>query len=497
LTWPTHWKRTLTVSLGLIAACLLVFGAVLQHSFINFDDNAYIYDNQWVRSGLTWAGFAWAFTTVDLFYWQPLTWLSHMIDCQIFGLQAGWHHLFNLLFHAANSVLVFLVFRRLTGAFWRSAALAGLFALHPLRVESVAWASERNDVLGAFWFLLVLWLYQRHAERPGGRRYLLVLAALLLGLMSKPMLVMVPVLLLLLDGWPLRRKAFAEKLPMVPLALISSFLTYLAVQRLGFVNWGATIPLSHRIANALVSYVSYLELTFWPHDLALPYPYRMVIPWWQTAGAVFLLAALTAAALWYGRQRPYLTMGWLWFAVGLVPAIGLVQAGRQAMADRFTYLPCLGLGLIVVWGAAELLKDRPRLGAFLYAITLLGCATASRRQLAVWQNSVTLFSHALQVTHDNLTAERHLAVALEEQGRFAEALPHYAAAVRIEPSYFFAQNEYALALERRGDTEAAAEHFRAALRYCPWYVEARNNLNRLERQKSALASNSNESAPDR
>lgn len=458
----------------------MVFGAVLRHSFINFDDGNYVSDNPWVRSGFTRAGVVWAFTTVDDFYWQPLTWLSHMLDCQLFGLQAGWHHLANLLLHTANSVLVFLVFRRLTGAFWRSAALAALFSLHPLRVETVAWVAERNDVLSVFWFLVVLWLYHWHSQQPGAVRYFLLLAALVLGLMSKPTLVTAPLLLLLLDWWPLGRKAFAEKLPVLPLAALSSFITYVGILRLGSVNWGATIPLPHRIANALISYAAYLELTFWPHDMALPYPYRTIIPGWQAAGAALLLAALTFAALWFGRQRPYLAVGWLWFIVGLIPAIGLVQAGRQAMADRFTYLPCLGLGLILVWGGAELLQNRRVLAVTFFATAMLGCAVVSWRQVALWQDSVTLFSHTVRVTRHNALGQRQLGLALLVEGRFAEALPHYAAAVRIEPAYFLAQTEYGIVLEHQGNPEAAAEHFRAALKYWPQYEVARDHLYRLE-----------------
>jgi tetratricopeptide (TPR) repeat protein len=480
LTSQTSRKSTLTICLGLAAACLVVYGAVLRHSFINFDDGVYVSDNPWVRSGFTRAGLVWAFTTVDVFYWQPLTWLSHMLDCQLFGLQAGWHHLTNLLLHAANSVLVFLVFRRLTGAFWRSAALAALFALHPLRVETVAWVAERNDVLSVFWFLVVLWVYHWHSRQPGAVRYLLFLAALVLGLMSKPTLVTAPVLLLLLDWWPLGRRAFEEKLPVLPLAALSSFITYVGVWKLGSVNWGATIPLPHRIANALISYAAYLELTFWPHDLALPYPYRMVIPWWQTAGAALLLAALTFAALWYGRQRRYLAVGWLWFVVGLIPAIGLVQVGRQGMADRFTYLPCLGLGIILIWGGAELLQKRRALAVSFLATALLGCAVASWRQVALWQNSITLFAHTVRVTRHNAQGERQLGMALLAEGRFAEALPHYAAAIQIEPSFFLAQNEYGIALEHQGNSEGAAKHFRAALQYWPQLEVARDHLYRLE-----------------
>jgi protein O-mannosyl-transferase len=480
LTSQTSRKRTLAVCLGLAAACLVVFGAVLRHSFINFDDGAYVSDNPWVRSGFTRAGMVWAFTTLDDFYWQPLTWLSHMLDCQLFGLQAGWHHLTNLSLHAANSVLVFLVFRKLTAAFWRSAALAALFALHPLRVETVAWVAERNDVLSIFWFLVALWLYYWHSQQPGSVRYLLFLAALVFGLMSKPTLVTAPLLLLLLDWWPLRRKAFPEKLPVLPLAALSSFITFVGTWRLGTVNWGAAIPLPHRIANALISYTAYLELTFWPHDLALPYPYRMLIPWWQTAGAALLLAAVTVAALWYGRRRPYLAVGWLWFVVGLIPAIGLVQVGRQAMADRFTYLPCLGLGMVLIWGGAELLQKRRAVAVSLLAAAVLACAVVSRRQVAVWQDSVTLFSHTVRVTRHNALGERQLGLALLAEGRFADALPHYAAAVQIEPSYFLAQNEYGDVLEHQGDPKGAAAHFRAALNSWPQFEAARAHLYRLE-----------------
>jgi tetratricopeptide (TPR) repeat protein len=482
----------LAIILGLILACLTVFGAVARHSFINFDDNAYVYENPWVRSGLTRAGLNWAFATIDDFYWQPLTWLSHMLDCQLFGLRAGWHHLINLLLHSLNSVLVFLVFRRMTGAFWRSAALAGLFAVHPLRVESVAWVSERNDLLAGFWFLLLLWVYQWHAERPGLRSYLLVLSLFVLGLMSKPTLVIVPLLLLLLDRWLLRRQALAEKLPMVPLSLASALVTHAGVYRLGLVNVGTSIALPHRIANALVSYASYLELSFWPHDLALPYPYRTVIAWWQVAGAALLLTAFTFGVVWYGRKRPYLIVGWFWFVIGLVPVIGLVQAGAQAMADRFLYLPGLGLGMAVVWAATDLLGKRRAVAAGVYTLLLLGCAVVSRQQVMVWHDSVTLFAHSVKVTRENAVAERQLAAGLEGEGDFSNALPHYSEAVRIAPNYYIAQAGYALALERQGNTAGAVEHFRAALKYFPQFPIVRDHLSQLEHRLSASGANAHE-----
>lgn len=479
---PSSRYLTFSICLTLAIVCWIVFGGVRHNGFINFDDPGYISDNPWVRPGFTRAGVVWAFTNIDQGYWHPLTWLSHMLDCQIFGLDAGFHHLVNLLFHTVNAILVFVVFHRLTGAFWKSAALAVLFAVHPQRVESVAWAAERKDVLSAFWFLLTLWLYLRYAAQPARWRYFLVLITLTLGLMSKPMLITLPFLLLLLDWWPLRRRAFAEKLPMIPLVLISTLITSATIHRLGAVNWGAGVPLPHRIANALIAYVSYLKLTVWPHRLALPYPYRIVIPKWQIAGAVLLLGGLTGAALWYGRRRPYLAVGWLWFMAALTPAIGLVQVGRQSMADRFTYLPCLGLGLIVVWGTADLLRNRASLAAGLCISAAIGLAVASSRQVALWHDSVTLFSHAVAATSDNATAERQLAAALEDEGRLNDALPHYAAAVRIEPGFFVAQSGFAAALERHGDTPGAIEHFRAAVHYCPACTDAKIRLDELEQR---------------
>jgi tetratricopeptide (TPR) repeat protein len=471
-------RRTVLVSLALAAACLAVFGQAARFGFLNFDDNAYVYENPWVCHGFTAAGVVWAFRAIDYFYWQPLTWLSHMLDCQLFGLRPGWHHLVNLVFHAGNSVLVFVIFRRLTGAFWRSAVVAGIFAVHPLRLESVVWIAERKDVLSGFWFLLTLWAYLWFVERPSGRRYLCVLAAFACGLMSKPMLITTPVLLLLLDWWPLRRRAWTEKLPMAAMAAFTLAVTYIGTAQMQAINWAAHVPLAHRVANALVSYAGYIGLALWPHRLSILYPYRIAIPWWQTALAAALFAALTLAALRWRGERPYLLFGWLWFVVALVPAIGIVQVGRQAMADRFTYLPLIGLAVIAVWGADEVLAQRRILAAGLAAVALVACASASLAHIGTWRNSITVFTNAIAATGKNAAAEHYLAAALEERGRFAEALPHHAAAVRIEPGYFVAQGAYALALERRGDLAAAAGHFAAALRYFPDYAEAREHLQR-------------------
>jgi tetratricopeptide (TPR) repeat protein len=456
--------------------CVAVFGQTLRHDFINFDDNGYVTENPWVRGGLSWAAVRWAFTSIDYFYWQPLTWLSHMVDCTLFGLNAGRHHLVNLLLHIANSILVFAVFRRMTGVLWRSAVVAALFAVHPLRIESVAWIAERKDLLSCLFFLLTIWAYLRFVEKPSDKRYLFVILALALGLMTKPMLVAVPFLLLLLDYWPLRRVAVAEKLPMFVLAAISSFLTYLGTRGLGIINFGASLPFPLRFENALISYVRYVRLSLWPSGLAVLYPYPLSIPLWRVAVASVLLTAITLGALWLGRRRRYIAMGWLWFVVGLGPTIGLVQVGHQAMADRFTYIPLIGLLVAAVWGTAELLSDRPRPAAALASIAIVGYAAAAWSHTHVWRDSVTVFTDAVGVTSDNATAEHHLAAALDDRGRFEEALPHHAAAVRIEPNYFVAQCAYGIALERHGDFAAAAEHHRAAIHRFPQYADAHYHL---------------------
>jgi protein O-mannosyl-transferase len=469
-------RRNIIVAAALAAACLLVFGRAIGFEFLNYDDNAYVYENPWVRGGLTLHGVIWAFRVIDYFYWQPVTWLSHMLDCELFGLWPAWPHLVNILIHAANSILVFLIFRRLTGAFWRSAVLAALFALHPLRVESVVWITERKDVLSAFWFLVMVLAYLRFVDRPSDGRYACVLAALALGLMSKPMLITAPVLLLLLDYWPLKRRAFAEKMPLFIMAGFTLAVTYAGSRQLRAINWAANLPLGHRIANALVSYAAYLRLSFWPARLAILYPYRLEIAWWKPVAAAALLVLITIAALRVAGKRPYLAVGWLWFVIALAPPSGIVQVGRQAMADRFTYLPSVGLALAIVWGAADLLARRPRLAAALAVAAIAACGVASWAYTGVWRNSVTVFENAVAVTGDNSAAEHYLAAALDDRGRFAEALPHHAAAVRIEPTYFIGQCSYGMALERQGDFTTAVDHFNLALRYFPNYPQARFHL---------------------
>jgi tetratricopeptide (TPR) repeat protein len=469
-------RRDLIVAALLAAACLSIFGQAANFGFLNYDDNAYVTENPRVSGGVTVPNLVWALTTIDYFYWQPVTWLSHMLDCQIFGLRAGWHHMVNLLIHILNSILVFLVFRRMTGAFYRSAIVAAIFALHPLRLESVVWIAERKDVLSTFFLLLMLYAYLRFVERPSGARYFAVMAAFGLGLMSKPMLITAPALLLVLDWWPLKRRAFAEKMPLFMMAAITLAITFVGTARLQSINWAAGVPLGHRIANALVNYVAYLALAAWPRHLAILYPYRLSIPAWQPAAAAAAIVAITAAVWRVRRSRPYLLTGWLWFAVGILPPIGIVQMGRQAMADRFMYVPLVGLALMVVWGLGDLLRECRALAAVLAAASVAACAAASLMYIGTWRDSVTAFSNAVAVTRDNPGAEHYLGAALDERGRYEEALPHHAESVRLEPTFYLAQNCYALDLERRGDWAAAADHFAAAVHYFPNYAEARFHL---------------------
>lgn len=472
-------RRRILVAVALAAACLLVYGQAVRFDFIGYDDSGYITENPHVRAGLTWESVRWAFTSIDYYYWQPLTWLSHMEDCQFFGLNPAGHHLKSLLFHTLNTLLLFAVLLRLTGALWRSAAVAAIFALHPLRIESVVWIAERKDLLSGFLFLIATWCYLRYVDRPSGVRYYTVLGVFALGLMSKPMVMTLPALLLLLDWWPLRRRAFAEKIPMFAMAALSSLVTSIATARLGAINWGASLTLAQRLSNALVSYVRYLELSIWPHNLAILYPFRLTVPLWQTASAGLLLAGITAAALWQARRRPYLIVGWLWFAIAMLPAAGLVQVGRQGMADRFTYLPHIGLAIAVVWGAADLLGKHRRAAAAALCIVAIGALTVTTlRQMTLWRDAVTLFRHTVAVTDDNPMARHFLAASLDQRGLYDESFPHHAEAARLDPAYFIAQFSYGVALERRGQLEPAIERFRLALQYFPDYSEARQHLER-------------------
>lgn len=483
---PDAW---ILVLLALVTCA--VYAQVAGHQFISLDDDLYIRDNPNVTRGLTFSGLAWAFTTFHATNWHPLTWLSHMLDCQLFGLNAGAHLLVNALIHVANTCLLFWFLRRVTGARWRSALVAALFALHPLHVESVAWAAERKDTLAAFFGLLALIAYARYAAKTTWKNYALVALWLALGLMAKPMLVTWPFVFLLLDYWPLRRLTLSregrnlwprlrEKLPLLALVAASMVVTFLAQSRGGAVRALQDAPLGLRLANALVSYAKYFLGTFWPADLAVYYPFPAGgIPAWQIAGALVLLLALSAFALVQTQRRPYLLVGWLWFLGTLVPVIGLVQVGGQALADRYHYLPSIGLFLALVFGLAELAKNW-RVGRVPLALTsaaiLLACAALTFAQVARWRDSVTLFNHTLAVTGENFLIEYNLGHVLGQQRKYDEALVHFGNALRLQPDFFDALINTGMTLTDQGRAAEAIPYLERALRAQPNSSKAHTQL---------------------
>jgi len=491
-------QRDLLICLFLILSTLAVYWQVKDYEYVYYDDNKYISENPHVLGGLTVEGIIWAFTTNQSSNWHPITWLSHMLDIQLFGPDPGRHHLTNLFFHILNALLIFAVFKKMTDGVWQSGVVAALFALHPLHVESVAWIAERKDVLSTFFWMLTLWGYVRYAARPTIYRYLLVILFLSLGLMSKPMLVTLPCLLLLLDYWPLNRFAVAashpsagarqrhllfqlvrEKIPLFALVAVSSLITYLVQQQSGALKPLDAVPVGIRAANALISYVKYIGKMFWPTDLAVLYPYPSMFNPWKVAGAFFFLSAVSVFAVWIVKRRPYVAVGWFWYLGTLVPVIGLVQVGIQAMADRYAYVPLIGLCIIIVWSASELVLKFPRIKIILTTVTatiLLLLMAATITQVRYWQNTVTLFEHTLAVTTNNWLPHFNLGFALDRQGHTKAAAAHYQETLRIKPDYEQAHNNLGLALEKLGRTDEAIRHYSAALYSNPDFEKAHNNL---------------------
>jgi tetratricopeptide (TPR) repeat protein len=494
---PTRKQLSAVICLTLALVTAALYWPMMHHRFINVDDEQYITSNPHVQAGLTWPGIVWAFENTEAANWHPLTWISHMLDCQLFGLNPGGHHLTSLLFHVANTLLLFLWLNQLTGALWRSAFVAALFAWHPLHVESVAWAAERKDVLSAFFWMLALIAYTRYAQRVTGircqvtrtasflsrvtchvsRDYFLALLFFVFGLMSKPTVVTLPFVLLLLDFWPVQRfnrstipRLLLEKLPFFALALAGSVVTYL-IQKSGGAVWSSgALPFHARVANALLAYVRYLSKTFWPADLAIIYPYPQHWPVMAVMGAALMLAIWSGLFIWRARQNPYLLAGWFWFLGTLIPAIGLVQVGSQSMADRYTYLPGIGLFILIVWGLNDFLNFRPqgrKMAMLIGGLALAGCLVCTGIQLNYWQNSIILLRHALEVTTGNFVACNFLGRALDDAGKKDEALLRYAESVRIESHYPQAQYNLGMALLNRGWAEKACEPLAAAVRLMP------------------------------
>jgi protein O-mannosyl-transferase len=538
----------------LVVATLAAYWPVRQCGFVNFDDPSYVVENRVVGQGLTWAGVVWAFRTGHAGNWHPVTWLSHMADVQLFGLRPGPHHLVNLLFHVANALLLFLLLRRMTDALWRSAFVAALFAVHPLHVESVAWVAERKDVLSTFFGLLAIWAYvgyamQSEVQSPkskvqgGGAKqqathpthqfsrstfhvslfYLLSLVLFALSLMSKPMLVTLPFVLLLLDFWPLNRwqsrgarALVVEKMPLMVLSAVSCVVTYLAQEHTGAVASADAVPLGSRVLNAVVAYCAYIGKAIWPVRLAIFYPYSPTQSFGQAALAAAFLVAVTAAAWHWRSQWPHLMVGWLWFLGTLVPVIGLVQVGYQSLADRYTYVPLVGLFVILAWSVPALSSRRGALSVGLAVgggLAILVCAGFARAQVARWQDSETLFRHAVAVTSGNFLAHLKLGQALAARGALSEARAEFVTALSITPGYLpavydlanllrtnrspgealslfrqavqmrpqdaAAHYNLAIALRDQQRPDEAAEHYREALRLDPAFASAHNNLANL------------------
>jgi Flp pilus assembly protein TadD len=489
------------VSALLALAVLAVFGRVAGHGFLTYDDNEYVTGNAEVRSGLTLHGIAWAFTATQAHNWHPLTWISHMLDVQVYGLDPAGHHVTSVLLHAVNTVLLFLFLRRLTRATWRSALVAALFGIHPLHVESVAWIAERKDVLSTLFMMVTLLLYARWTERGDRASYVAVVAAFALGLLSKPMLVTLPVLLLLVDFWPMGRggsfgRRLVEKLPLFGLSLASSLVTVWAQQRGGAVKTLQAFSLGTRAANADVSYVRYLRMAIWPKGLAVFYPHPGTsLSAGEVVVASAILVAITAAAVALRKARPYVVFGWAWYVVTLLPVIGLIQVGDQAMADRYTYVPLIGPFVAVVWGAADALGRRrvlaasPRQEAMTGAVAcgLVGVlGSVAWIQAGVWRDTTTLFEHAIRVTHGNYRAEQVLGDGFAVRGEFDRAAPHYREALRIRPGDRIVMANLASISLHDGRFDEAVALYRELLRAEPGNAAANYNLgNALARQGQA------------
>jgi tetratricopeptide (TPR) repeat protein len=501
---PADSRSTaLAIALGLAVLVALVYWPVRHFDFTALDDGDYVQNNPYVRAGLAWSSIVWAWTTVFASNWHPLTWMSHMLDVDLFGLDAGGHHMTSVVLHAINAVLLFAVLRRMTGSMWRSSVVAALFAVHPLHVESVAWIAERKDVLSGCFWMLTVWAYASYAERPSAKRYALVAATFALGLAAKPMLVTLPFVLLLLDWWPLGRAAgsapqgrrdepwrwlVVEKLPLVVLASASSVVTVLAQQSGGALRGIEIYPLGLRIANALESSVLYIVRMAWPAGLAVFYPFPADVPTSVALACAAVLLALSAAALALARRAPYVPVGWLWYLGTLVPVIGIVQVGSQAHADRYTYLPLIGLFIIVSWGghwAVNRLLAGPRTAsnagrratAVMAATLVAGCAIASARQLQYWRDGLSMWQRAADVVPENYRAHGALGLLLKTQpNRKADAMSHLLEAVRLRPDLAPAHSALADLLFEQGRTREAIVHLARVVELNPASASARTRL---------------------
>ena len=485
---PTpDWRLAAIVAAVLVVVTFGVYSRVGTFSFTNFDDPDYVAQNATVQHGLSAEGVKWAFTTGFMGNWHPLTWLSHMLDCELFGLSPGAHHVSNLAIHCLNTVLLFWVLLRYTRAMERSAFVAGLFALHPFHVESVAWIAERKDVLSTLFWIMTMGAYLRYIEHRSVRGYLVMLVCFALGLMSKPMLVTLPFVLLLLDYWPLQRARtigewralLIEKIPLVVLAIASSVVTFIVQKQGGAVGSIEKFSILARIANAFVAYTTYIGKTVMPENLAVFYPHPGAWPFWQVAGAFVLLTLITGVSLALVRRAPYVLVGWLWFVGTLVPVIGLVQVGEQAYADRYTYVPLIGIFIAAVWGIADftLKLEWPVIAVRGVGIAgLLACGMLTMSQVNHWRDSEALFRHALDATRANHVAHYSLAQSLSVSGRIYEAVEHYYATLELKPDHEGAHNNLGLTHAIQGKWTIATNHYAQALRANPGNADVHFNM---------------------
>ncbi len=492
------------VLLALMAAVLFVYWQSTHHEFTNYDDPHYVTENPYVKAGLTRQSVGWAFTTFHAANWHPVTWLSHMLDYEIYGLRPKGHHLTNICFHIINTLLLLYLLYSATGSYWQSIFLAALFGLHPLHVESVAWIAERKDLVSAFFGFVTLILYGRYARHPRPLTYLLSLFSFAVGLMAKPMLATLPFVMLLWDFWPLGRlhlrtkptenraheiekessistwpRLVAEKIPFFALSLASCIVTYIAQNKGGAVADVQFMPLLFRIVNALLSYVRYISNMIWPHNLAVIYPMPPTLTIVQGLTASLVLLGISYLVCRLARQHPYLSVGWLWYLGTLVPVIGLVQVGNQALADRYTYIPLIGLFIMISWGVPVLVKNfryRSLLLPVAAGLALSALTICTWVQLSYWENSVTLFRRASTVVPDNYVAYIHLGDGLSQQGNFTEAIDYYLSALRFRPDREDVHTNLGAAYAQAGNIGAAIEHYYKALSLDPGKAELNYNL---------------------
>lgn len=488
-------RSVVFICLILAVVTMTIYWPLRNADFINYDDSEYLTENRNVKGGLTLDGVRWAFRTTIVSNWHPLTWVSHMADITFFGMHSGSHHMVNVALHILNTLLLFLILRRMTGELWKSALVAALFAVHPLHVESVAWISERKDMLSTFFWMLTLWAYISYCGKRSAKKYAIVLLFFTLGLLSKPMVVTLPCVLLLLDFWPLGRlKLFegniaekmhrlislvTEKIPFFMLSVVSSLVTYWVQKSGGAVNSWEVFPLPTRLGNAVVSYVSYLIKMIWPFRLSVFYPHHGQPPIGIVFLACLLLMVISIAAVHRLKEMPYFTVGWLWYLGTLVPVIGIIQVGSQGMADRYTYISLIGIFISLVWGVSDIVK-RVNLKKVVYLSIVIAIfvilIASSRSQVRYWKDSVSLFEHAIQVTRNNDLAYHNLGLALDKNGKFREAIYQFKKALRLQPNDHITHHNLARSLDKIGETDQARAHYLEALRLKPDFAKGYANL---------------------